>query len=167
MGFITLKQESPTSGLLPNKGENTMKEKVFAIAGLAGSLIASLFGGFDAALVALMISMGVDYLTGLIVAGIFHKSRKTENGALESNAGWKGLFKKGVVLLIVLVACQLDIVIGSSFIRDAVVISFIANEALSVTENAGLMGIPIHPTLKKAIEILNNKSNEAKEDKNE
>lgn len=127
-------------------------------AGVVGSFIASLFGGWDAALITLIIFMGIDYLTGLIVAGVFHKSGKTENGTLESRAGWKGLCKKGVTLLIVLVACRLDMVIGSTFIRDAVVIAFIANETISIVENAGLMGVPIPTVITKAIEILNKRS---------
>lgn len=126
--------------------------------GVIGSFIASLFGGWDAALVTLMIFMGIDYVTGLIVAGVFHNSEKTENGALESRAGWKGLCRKGVTLLVVLVACRLDLVIGSNFIRDAVVIAFIVNETISIIENAGLMGIPIPAVIMRAIDILKNKA---------
>ena len=102
--------------------------------------------------------MGVDYATGLIVAGVFHKSEKTENGALESCAGWKGLCRKGVSLLVVLVACRLDMIMGSNFIRDATVIAFIANETISIIENAGLMGVPIPSVITKAIEVLKKKS---------
>ena len=65
--------------------------RILSVIGCVGSVIASLFGGWDAALVTLLIFMGVDYVTGLIVAGVFHTSEKTENGALESRAGWKGL----------------------------------------------------------------------------
>ena len=101
---------------------------------------------------------GVDYATGLIVAGVFHKSEKTENGALESRAGWKGLCRKGVSLLVVLVACRLDMIMGSNFIRDATVIAFIANETISIIENAGLMGVPIPSVITKAIEVLKKKS---------
>ena len=101
--------------------------------------------------------MGADYITGLIVAGIFHNSGKTENGALESRAGWKGLCQKGVTLLVVLVACRLDLMAGSNFIRDAAVIAFIANETISITENAGLMGIYIPAPILKAVEVLKNK----------
>lgn len=135
-----------------------MKASILSVIGIAGSTVASLFGGFDAALVTLTLFMGADYITGLIVAGIFHNSGKTENGALESRVGWKGLCRKGVTLLIVLVACRLDLMIGSNFIRDAVVIAFIANEAISIIENAGLMGIPIPMPLLKAVEVLKNKS---------
>ena len=65
----------------------------------SGSALASLFGGWDAALKTLIIFMAIDYITGLIVAGVFKTSEKTENGALESRAGWKGLCRTGVTLL--------------------------------------------------------------------
>ena len=135
-----------------------MKSGITTVIGVIGGMIASLFGGWDAALVTLIIFMGVDYVTGLIVAGVFHNSEKTKNGALESRAGWKGLCRKGVTLLVVLVACRLDLVMGSNFIRDAVVIAFIANETISIIENAGLMGIPIPAAIMRAIDILKNKA---------
>ena len=135
-----------------------MKSGITTVIGVIGGMIASLFGGWDAALVTLIIFMGVDYVTGLIVAGVFHNSEKTKNGALESRAGWKGLCRKGVTLLVVLVACRLDLVMGSNFIRDAVVIAFIANETISIIENAGLMGIPIPAAIMRAIDILKNKT---------
>ena len=135
-----------------------MKSGIVTAVGVVGGFIASLFGGWDAALVYLMIFMGIDYVAGLIVAGVFHNSEKTENGSLESRAGWKGLCRKGVTLLVVLVACRLDLVMGSNFIRDAVVIAFIANETISIIETAGLMGIPIPAAIMKAIEILKNKA---------
>lgn len=134
-----------------------MKAGILSVIGVFGSAVASLFGGFDAALVTLVLFMGADYITGLIVAGIFHNSGKTENGALESRAGWKGLCRKGVTLLVVLVACRLDLMAGSNFIRDAAVIAFIANETISITENAGLMGIYIPAPILKAVEVLKNK----------
>ena len=135
-----------------------MKDGICTAIGVVGSTIASFFGGFDAALITLLIFMGVDYATGLIVAGVFHKSEKTENGALESRAGWKGLCRKGVSLLVVLVACRLDMIMVSNFIRDATVIAFIANETISIIENAGLMGVPIPSVITKAIEVLKKKS---------
>ena len=135
-----------------------MKDGICTAIGGVGSTFASFFGGFDAALITLLIFMGVDYATGLIVAGVFHKSEKTENGALESRAGWKGLCRKGVSLLVVLVACRLDMIMGSNFIRDATVIAFIANETISIIENAGLMGVPIPSVITKAIEVLKKKS---------
>lgn len=135
-----------------------MKEKICALIGISGSMVASLFGGWDAALATLLIFMGIDYITGLIVAGVFHTSGKSATGALESHAGWKGLCKKGVTLLVVLVACRLDLMVGANFIRDAVVIAFVANEAISIIENAGLMGIPIPAVITRAIEVLKNRT---------
>ena len=135
-----------------------MKDGICTAIGVVGSVIASLFGGWDAALVTLVNFMAIDYVTGLLVAGVFHNSGKTENGALESRAGWKGLCRKCITLLMVLVATRLDLVTGTNFIRDAVVIAFIANETISIVENAGLMGINIPPAITSAIEVLKKKS---------
>lgn len=135
-----------------------LKDLFVAVIGAIGAFIARLFGGWDAAMTTLVIFMGVDYLMGLIVAGVFKRSGKSENGALDSRAGFKGLLKKSIVLLIVLVAYRLDLVLGSTFIKDAVIIGYIANETISIIENAGLMGIPIPDVIKRAIDILKNKS---------
>ena len=96
------------------------------------------------------------------MAGVFHASPKSRTGALESRAGWKGLIRKGETLLIVLVACRLDAVMATSFVRDAVVIGFICNETISIVENAGLMGLPIPAALTKAVDILKQRSEEQK-----
>lgn len=142
-----------------------MKSGILTSIGVAGGLIASLFGGWDSALMTLIIFMGIDYVTGLMVAGIFRRSAKSETGALESRAGWKVLCRKGVALLVVLVACRLDLTMGSDFIRDAVVIAFSVNEVISIVENAGLMGVPIPAAITKAIEVLNAKTSQEEEKK--
>jgi len=140
-----------------------MKENIFcSIIGVFFGFISALFGGWSSALTTLIIFMAIDYTTGLIVAGVFKKSKKTKTGALESYTGWKGLCRKGVTLLIVLIACRLDITLGSSFIRDAVIIAFITNETISIIENAGLMGIPIPAVIMKAIDVLKEESEESK-----
>lgn len=131
-----------------------MKNELCTFVGLVFGAVATYFGGWDASLQTLVIFMAIDYITGLVVAGIFHTSLKTKTGALESLAGWKGLVRKDETLLIVLVACRLDAVIGSNFVRDAAVIAFICNETISIVENAGLMGIPIPAVVTKAIEVL-------------
>ena len=114
--------------------------------------------GWDSALITLVIFMSIDYIAGLLVAGVFKQSPKSMNGALESRAGWKGLCRKGMTLLVVLVANRLDLAIGVDYIRNAVIIGFIANELISIVENAGLMGIPLPSAIKKAIEILTQKA---------
>ena len=135
-----------------------MKQTLCAIWGLIGSAIASLFGGWDAGLTTLLIFMAIDYVSGLVVAGVFHTSNKTNTGSLESRAGWKGLCRKCMTLLFVLVAYRLDLVIGTNYIRDAVIIAFIANETISLVENAGLMGLPLPAVITKAVDVLQKKS---------
>lgn len=143
-----------------------MKHALCSILGVIGAAISAAFGGWSAGMMTLLIFQGIDYLMGLIVAGVFKKSDKSKSGALESGAGWKGLLKKGVTWLIVLVAYRLDVVIGSTYVKDAAVIGFIVNETISIIENAGLMGLPLPAVITKAIEVLKQKSEpeEVKED---
>lgn len=131
-----------------------MKTSICTGVGAIGGCIATLFGGWDAGLVTLIIFMSIDYISGLVVAGIFHNSKKTKSGTLESRAGFKGLCRKCMTLLFVLIAYRLDIIIGANYIRDAVVIGFIANEIISIIENAGLMGVPLPDVITKAVDIL-------------
>lgn len=133
-----------------------LKNVFCAVIGFIGAAVSKLFGGWSAALTTLLIFMAIDYITGLIVAGVFRNSRKSENGGLNSIIGWKGLFKKGVTLAIVIVAYRLDLLIGTDYIKNCVIIAFCANELISLIENAGLMGIPIPSVITKAIEVLKN-----------
>ena len=137
-----------------------MKQMRCTVAGLFGSTVAAVFGGWDTGLATLLIFMIADYITGLIVAGVFHTSTKTDTGTLESRAGWKGLCRKCMTLLYVLIAYRLDLLIGKHYIRDAVIIAFTINELISLTENAGLMGIPMPQVIKNAIDILQRKKGE-------
>lgn len=128
--------------------------------GLLGGGVASLFGGWNNGLQVLVPIMALDYLTGLMVAGIFKKSTKTESGKLKSLEGWKGLCRKGMTLAIVYLAYQLDIVADTDFIRTATIIAYITIESLSIMENAGQMGVPIPSALRKGIDILKDKEEE-------
>lgn len=140
-----------------------MKNAICTAIGLVGGFIASLFGGWSASLTTLLIFMGIDYVSGLVVAGVFHASTKTKSGALESRAGFKGLFKKLMSLLFVLIGYRLDLAVGTTYIRDAVCIAFITNELISIVENAGLMGLPIPAVITNAIDILKRKGEEKNE----
>lgn len=137
-----------------------MKNLVCTSIGMVGAAVSTMLGGWSEALTTLLICMVIDYITGLVVAGVFHNSPKTATGALESNAGLKGLFRKGVMLLFVLIGHRLDLAVGTTYIRDAVCIAFIANEVLSLVENAGLMGVPIPDVITNAIDVLNQKKEE-------
>ena len=135
-----------------------LKLTLCAVLGALGGVIAEMFGGWTGDMTTLVIFMALDFATGLAVAGIFKKSGKSESGALESHAGWKGLCKKGATLLIVLVAHRLDLIIGSDYIKTATIIGFITNELISIIENVGLMGIKFPTAITKAVEVLKNKS---------
>jgi toxin secretion/phage lysis holin len=135
-----------------------VKNILCTIVGAAGSFIASLFGGWDTGIGTLVLFMVIDFLSGLAVAGIFKRSTKTETGALESKAGFKGLCRKCMTLLFVLIAYRLDLAIGTNYIRDAVIIGFLANELISIVENAGLMGVRLPSVLVKAIDVLKKKA---------
>ena len=126
--------------------------------GAVGGAISYFFGGWDTAIHTLIIFMAIDFISGLIVAGVFKNSGKTDSGTLSSLASWKGLFKKVMSLLFVAVAVRLDMLLDTTFVRDAVIIALISNEALSILENAGLMGLNLPAPIIKAIEILNKKS---------
>lgn len=134
--------------------------------GTAVGVASAIFGKWTGDMTTLLVFMTVDFIMGLCVAAVFKKSEKSEGGALSSRAGWKGLCRKGVTWLIVLVAHRLDNALGTSFIRTATVVGFTANEALSILENAGLMGIKLPSQLKTAIDVLVRKG-EGKNDKND
>ena len=134
-----------------------MKQSICTLAGVAGSMLAAAFGGWDAALMALTICMGVDYISGTLVALVFHKSTKTESGSYNSAYGLKGLCKKCLMLLFVLVAVQMDRLLGADYVRDAVCIGFCSNEVLSIVENLGLAGVPMPQAVVKALEQLQKK----------
>lgn len=132
-----------------------MKYKILTMIALLGSAIAELLGGWDMALQTLVIFMAVDWITGgILLPGVFGKSPKSQNGAMESRAGWKGLCRKAMTLFYVLVGARLDSLMHTDYLRNAVCIGFIANEALSIMENAGLMGLPIPSVIKKSVDIL-------------
>lgn len=132
-----------------------MKQTILTIIGAVGVYLSLFFGGFDTTFIILCAFIGIDYISGLIVAGIFKKSDKTESGGLSSKAGWKGIFKKIMTLTIVGVANLLDVQMGTTILRDGVCISFIANEGISIIENVGSMGVPIPKFLKDSIALLN------------
>ena len=135
-----------------------MKEMICGAAGVIGAAISSMFGGWSAGLTTLLVFMAVDYVSGLLLAGVFKKSSKTKSGALSSKACMQGLAKKGMMLLVVLVACRLDLMLGSNYVRDGSVIAFCTSEMISIIENAGMMGVPVPEKIKDAIEILKKKS---------
>ena len=146
-----------------------IKHYVSLFAALLGSAVSSFFGGWSAGMTTLVIFMAIDYISGIVVACVFHASTKSASGAYESRAGWKGLVKKCFTLLFVLIAHRLDMVladaagieIAAHYIRDTVVIGFMVNELFSIVENAGLMGLPLPKIIIRAIEVLQSRGDQA------
>ena len=139
--------------------------RIYLALGVIGSVIAGFFGGWTQACHTLVIFMGIDYVSGIAVAGIFKKSSKTKSGALSSKYCWQGLAKKIMTLIFVGIGYQVDLLIGTTYLKDCICIAFIANELISIIENAGLMGIPIAKVLSNAVDVLKVKAKEI--DKNE
>lgn len=126
--------------------------------GVVGTTITLLLGGFDGLLQFLIFVMIADYITGLI-CGVVGVSEKTTGGKLSSEIMARGIAKKVSILIIVALANMMDVNIFNTgeFLRDICIYAFIANESLSLLENAGLLGVPIPQKLKDTIEILNDK----------
>ena len=136
----------------------TVKNLLCGAVGATCGTIAGVLGGWDMALEALVVCMAVDFISGFIVAGVFHNSPKTETGRTASHASLKGLSRKCMMLLFVLIGFELERVTGSGFIRESIIYGFIANELLSITENAGLMGLPLPAAITNAVEVLKKKA---------
>ena len=141
-----------------------VKNIIIMIFGSIGSLLSFLLGGFDSVMIALLIFMVIDFLSGLILAIVFKKSKKTESGRLSSQAGILDLTKKIFILFLVAVSTQLDIILGTTFIRDGTVIGFISMEGISIIENASLAGLPIPKVIKNALEIISKKEKDKDKD---
>ena len=135
-----------------------MRETILALCGVVGAFIAHAFGGWSAALATLLIFMAIDLISGCLLAAVFHASPKSKGGALESKAMAKGLVRKGMALLVVLIGARLDIMLDIDYVRDGIVVAFCVSELLSILENMGLMGVPMPAVLTNAIDILKSKS---------
>ena len=141
---------------------NVIKNGILAGLAVFGSFAANALGGWDASLQVLIALMVADYITGVLVAAVWHNSSKSSSGALNSVAGFKGVLKKGMILVLVWLGVLLDHATGANYIRTAVVLFFIGNEGLSLLENLGLMGVPYPTFLKKALEALHDQGDQGK-----
>lgn len=138
---------------------DTVWDKIIKVLAAIGGAIAGLFGGWDMLLAVLVGMMAVDYASGVLVA-VMGKSQKTEYGGLSSKVGAYGLAKKGLMMLVVLVAALLDRAIGTqaAVFREAACWFYIANEGLSLLENLSLAGVSFPEKLK---EMLGQRRDEA------
>ena len=133
-------------------------------AGIAGA-IAGLFGEWNTMLTILAVVMAIDYISGWIVAAC-GRSPKTEGGGLSSKVGFVGIAKKAFIMLLILLATMLDRAIGNgtSVFQSSLVLYYIANEGLSILENAALMGVKFPEKLKRALEAMREKEEDPPDD---
>ena len=147
-------------------------KKVLEILSAIGGAIASFFVTMPPLVWILIAVMSIDYVTGLLW-GAMGKSKKTETGYLASNEAWKGLMKKALILLVVLLAYFLDMAVskgaGISFeaVMGAACLWFIASEGLSVLENVASMGVPVPKIMMKLLEVMREKGDVPAEGKKE
>ena len=135
-----------------------IKTILFSIYSITCVGVTFLLGKVNLQIIILSIIMLIDYILGIILAGIFHKSPKSETGRLESKAGFKGIIRKAAYFVVVIIANFTDLISGNSFIRDCVIVCLIINDIISIIENLGFMGVPIPKVLINAIDILKRKS---------
>lgn len=133
---------------------------VSSAAGIIGGVFSALTGSWDLALETLCIIMLLDYLTGLIVAGVFKKSPKSGSGALDSKAAFKGLVKKSLIIFLVIAFHQADKLTDKSYFRDGACWAFFVAEMISVIENVGLV-YPLPAFVSKALDWFRKKGEES------
>lgn len=141
-----------------------MWDKIVKTLCAVGGAIAGLFGQWPAMLTILVVVMCIDYASGVIVAAS-GRSPKSESGGLSSKAGFIGIAKKGFIMLIVLLATMLDHAIGDEamLFQGAAACYYIANEGLSILENAVLMDLPVPGVIRRALEELRDKNDKEEE----
>lgn len=119
-----------------------------------GTMLINIIGKPTDELMILLLLMVIDLMTGTLVSAIWHKSSKTKSGKLSSRVMFKGIVKKILTLVIVVIAYQLDILLNIDMIRYIVIISLIIEEVLSVIETIALTGIQVPTIISKGLDIL-------------
>lgn len=139
-----------------------MWKKITEILAAIAGAIASFFTTMPPLVYVLIGVMSIDFLTGLM-CGVLGKSKKTENGYLASHEAFRGLMKKMLIILVVVLAACLDyaVSLGAGITFEAVMgatcLWFIASEGLSILENVASMGVPVPAILLNLLEIMRKK----------
>lgn len=134
--------------------EIRIKNIVSIVTGTIGSLLINLIGKPSDDLIILIVLMIIDLIVGFLISAIWQKSSKTYSGKLSSTVMFKGIVKKFFTLVIVVIAFQLDKLLVMNVIRHIVIIAFIVEETLSITENITITGIKIPTIITKALDVL-------------
>ena len=119
-----------------------------------GTMLINIIGKPTDELMILLLLMVIDLITGTLVSAVWHKSSKTKSGKLSSREMFKGIVKKLLTLVIVVIAYQLDILLNINIIRHIVIISLIIEEIISIIETIALTGKKIPEIITKALDVL-------------
>lgn len=126
--------------------ENFFKSAVAA----GGAAATYLFGGWSSLLAVLLTFVVIDYVSGVMAAGV--------EGKLASRVGLAGIARKVFIFAMVAIAHLIDSALGDQHVlRDATIFFYLANELLSIIENAGRVGLPVPAPIQKAVEVLKGK----------
>ncbi|GAA0325764.1 hypothetical protein GCM10008967_15420 [Bacillus carboniphilus] len=135
------------------------KSFIIPMVSVLGSVLSTVFGGWNHLLILLLVAVVLDYILGVFIAFI--------TGALSSRIGWRGIAKKVSIFALVSVAHIADVILGDSqMIRNATILFYLCNECISIIENASKAGVPIPKFLLNALEIISQKQEEAMVEKN-
>ena len=127
-------------------------QNVLSFRAARGGAVAGLFTQMSSGLRLLLLLMALDCASALVLAAL-GKSPKSATGALDSRAGFAGLARKAMILVLVLLAAILDRLTGSAACVGAVTLFYTVNEAISILENAVLLGVPIPRQLSQALDV--------------
>ncbi|OQP07031.1 holin [Geobacillus sp. 46C-IIa] len=123
-----------------------------------GAVVGYLFGGWSELLGILLAFVVMDYVTGVMAA--------YREGSLRSAVGFKRIPKKVMIFMLVAVGHLIDRAVGTNgLFRDATIFFYLANELLSIIENAGRIGLPVPEQIKQAVEVLKGKSEKGESQK--
>lgn len=133
-----------------NGVKQTMEIGIKTVLVFGGTAVSFLFGAWHISLTILLVVMAIDFITGI--------AKGAYQGKLRSAVGAKGILKKGMIMLVIILANMLDLLSGSGMpvFRTMAVFFYIGNEGISILENLGQMGVPVPKALAKYIEQLNN-----------
>lgn len=144
-------------------------DRAFKAAAAACGAVIAMLAGVPPVMWVLIGVMTIDYVTGLI-CGVMGVSPKTQSGGLSSRAALTGLLRKGMILLVVLLAALLDMAVRAnagvqfSAVTGATCLWFIASEGVSILENAAAMGLPVPKALMTALDLMRDKAGYSDED---
>jgi len=136
-----------------------MQFQAGVICAALGVILTFSFGIWNQSLTFLLVLMAIDYFTGVIAA-------IKEGSGLNSNIGFWGLLKKGLILLVMIIAHRLDVLLGIDAVKGGAIFFYIANELLSVIENYGRLGLPLPERLTRIVQVLRDRAGEPEDKKN-